>query len=152
MRSLLNFLARFNSLIIFLILEGISIYLLATGNNYHNTRILLGIRGVTNGIESSINNTRDYLKLREINQILAAENIALKNSIGRLTQPGITGFISVTDSVYRQQYDHTSAEVINNSVNRQKNFFTLNKGTRHGVGVDMAITCDDGVVIAQYRF
>jgi rod shape-determining protein MreC len=130
MRNLLNFLARYNNLIIFLILEGIAFYLLATGNNYHNSRVVNGIRGLSNGIEERINNTRAYLSLREINKNLAAENIALRNSIGRLVRSENSLFFSVTDSVYKQQYLHTSSEIIDNSINRQKNFFTINKGSR----------------------
>ena len=52
MRNLLNFLVRYNNLIIFLILEGIAFYLLATGNSYHNARLVKGVRGMTNGIEA----------------------------------------------------------------------------------------------------
>jgi rod shape-determining protein MreC len=140
MRSLLNFLARYNNLIIFLFLEGIAIYLLATGNIYHNSRIVKGVRGLTYGIEERINNTGNYLHLREINENLAAENVALKNNIERLVKMENSLFFSVTDSIYRQQYLHTSAEVIDNSINLQKNFFTLNKGERQGIKVDMAVT------------
>ena len=145
MRNLLNFLAKYNNLIIFLILEGITVYLLATGNNYHNTRVVNGIRGLINGIEERINITRTYLNLREINENLAAENVALRNSIGRLVKKENSLFFSVSDSIYRQQYLYTSAEVINNSVNRQKNFFTLNKGDLQGVRVDMAVTSGNSV-------
>jgi rod shape-determining protein MreC len=145
MRSLLNFLARYNNLIIFLILEGIAIYLLATGNTYHNTRFVNGIRGLTRGVEEKINNTRTYLSLREINMTLAAENVALKNSTGRLAKMESPLFFSVTDSIYRQLYLHTSSEVINNSVNRQKNFFTINKGALQDIRVDMAVISDNGI-------
>ena len=76
---------------------------------------------------------------------LAAENVALKNSIEQLVRKDNSLFISVSDSVYKQQYIHTSSEVIENSVNRQKNFFTLNKGESQGVSVDMAVTSGGGV-------
>lgn len=145
MRNLLNFLIRFNNLIIFLILEGITFYLLATGNNYHNTRIVNGIRGLTHGIEKKLNNTRNYLSLREINETLGAENVALRNSIERLVRKENSLFFSVTDTIYRQLYTHTSAEVVENSVNRQKNFFTINKGKLQGISTDMAVTSFDGV-------
>jgi rod shape-determining protein MreC len=145
MRNLLNFLIRFNDLIIFLILEGITFYLLATGNNYHNTRVVNGIRGLSVGIETKINKTRNYLSLRDINETLAAENIALRNSIGHLAKKENSVFLSVTDTVYRQQYSHSSAEVIENSVNRQKNFFTINKGRKQGISPDMAVTTSNGV-------
>jgi rod shape-determining protein MreC len=145
MRNLLNFLIRFNNLIIFLILEGITFYLLATGNSYHNTRVVNGIRGLTLGIETKINKTRNYLNLREINENLAAENIALRNSIERLAKRENSLFFSVSDTIYKQQYTHTTAEVIENSVNRQKNFFTINKGKKQGISIDMAINSFDGV-------
>jgi rod shape-determining protein MreC len=35
--------------------------------------------------------------------------------------------------------------VINNSVNKQKNYFTLDKGRRQGIKVDMAVTSEDNV-------
>jgi rod shape-determining protein MreC len=35
--------------------------------------------------------------------------------------------------------------VINNSVNKQKNYFTLDKGKLHGLKVDMAVTSGTGV-------
>jgi rod shape-determining protein MreC len=145
MRNLLNFLIRFNNLIIFLILEGITFYLLATGNNYHNSRVINGIRGLSQGIETKINKTRNYLSLREINQNLATENIDLRNSIGRLTKRENSLFFSAADTVYKQQYTHTSAEVIENSINRQKNFFTINKGRKQGISPDMAVTAFNGV-------
>jgi rod shape-determining protein MreC len=145
MRNLLNFLIRFNNLIIFLILEGFAIYLLAAGNSYHNTRVVNEIRGITQGIGEKINKTRNYLNLREINQSLATENVALRNSIERLGRKENPVFFSVTDSVHRQQYSHTQAEVVENSVNRQKNFFTINKGKLQGISTDMAVTAFNGV-------
>lgn len=145
MRSLLNFLARYNNLIIFLILEGLSVYFLATRNSYHNTRVMFGIRGLTHSIEMKVSNTRAYLSLRDVNNALASENTALKNSIERLVRVDNSPFLSVSDSVYKQQYIHTAAIVIDNSINRQKNFFTINKGLQQGVAVDMAVTSGEGV-------
>jgi rod shape-determining protein MreC len=145
MRSLLNFLARYNNLIIFLILEGMSVYFIATRNTYHNTRILFAVRNLTYGIEEKMNNTRTYLNLREINKSLASENVALKNSLERLVRGENSLFFSVSDSVYKQQYVHTTAEVIDNSVNKQKNFFTINKGELQGVKVNMAVNSGNGV-------
>jgi len=145
MRNLLNFLAKYNNLIIFLILEGIAFYLLSTGNNYQNTRIVKGMRGVTRGVEQRISNASSYFRLREINQQLASENISLKNTIERLTKPEDLLFFSVSDTIYRQQYIYSSAEVIDNSVYRQKNLFTINKGGNHGLSVDMAVTSAGGV-------
>jgi rod shape-determining protein MreC len=145
MRNLLNFLARYNNLIIFLILEGLSVYFLASRNSYHNTRVMFGIRRLTISLESRVSNTRAFLNLREINRALASENVALKNNIERLVRRDNSIFIPVTDSIFRQQYIHSSAEVLDNSVNKQKNFFTVNKGRLQGAAVDMAVTSGEGV-------
>jgi rod shape-determining protein MreC len=106
---------------------------------------MFGVRGVTNSIEEKISNTRSYLNLREVNNALAAENIALKNSIERLVRTENSLFLLVSDSVFKQQYTHTPAKVIDNSINKQKNFFTVNKGRGQGVAVDMAVISGEGV-------
>jgi rod shape-determining protein MreC len=140
MRNLLNFLLKYNNIIVFLLLEGLALYWLTTGNNYHNSRMVKGMQGVTRGLEERISNVRSYLSLREINSSLASENNALRNSIERFTRQENLKFVSVNDTLFRQQYQYTSAKVINNSVNKQKNFFTLDKGNRQGIKVNMAVT------------
>jgi rod shape-determining protein MreC len=145
MRNLLNFLERYNNIIVFLILEGIAIFFLATRNSYHNTRFVNGIRGLTYGFDERIYNTRNYLNLREVNTALAAENVRLRNSLDKIEKRNNSLFFSVNDTIYSQQYVHISAEAIDNSTNRQKNFFTLNKGRLQGITVDMAVTSGDAV-------
>jgi rod shape-determining protein MreC len=50
------------------------------------------------------------------------------------------------DTVDAPAYYFTSAKVISNSVNKQFNYITLNKGSRHGIKPDMGIINDQGVV------
>lgn len=142
MRNLLNFLAKYNHLIVFLILEGIAIYLLGSDNNYHNTRFVKGFRGLTGGIERRVSNVRSYFHLRTISQSLSRENALLRTAIDRITHKDETVFFSAADTVHHQNFTYTSAEVVNNSVNRQKNFFTINKGRNQGMSVDMAVISD----------
>lgn len=140
MRNLLNFLVRYNHVIVFIILEGIAFYLLVNGNNYHNSVVVKGVHAVTLGVEERISELRTYLDLRRINSNLAAENDVLRNTLRRFTSKDENVFHPFTDTIYKQQYNYIPAEVINNSVNRQKNYFTLNKGKRHGLTVDMAVS------------
>lgn len=140
MRNLLNFLLKYINIIVFLILEGIALFWLTNGNSYHNSRVVKGIQGITRGLEERINNARSYLNLREINSNLARENSILRNQIELLARKEDLKFMSVDDSVFGQQFKYTSARVINNSVNRQKNYLTLDKGSLQGIKVDMAVT------------
>jgi rod shape-determining protein MreC len=145
MRNLLNFLARYNNLIIFLLLEGIAIYLVVTGNDYQNLRVLKNIRVTTISVEKKISNARAYLKLRDINTKIAQENVNLRNRMESMIKSESQLFSLVTDTIFQQQFVYSSAEIVNNSTNRQKNFFTLNKGKKQGVDIDMAVTSPDGV-------
>ena len=145
MRNLLNFLAKYNNLLIFLILEGIAIFLLTTGNNYHNTWSVKAIRSLTSGIEEQMSNVRTYFNLRDVNQVLAAENASLKNTIERLARQEEILYFSVEDTVFNQQYVYTDAKVIDNSVNRQRNFFVINRGSNQGLAVDMAVVSGNSV-------
>jgi len=145
MRNLLNFLARYNNLIIFLLLEGIAVYLVVKGNDYQNLRVAKDMRVLTLGIEKSIAKTRAYLNLYNINTKIAQENVNLRNRLERMIKNENLLFFSVSDTISQEQYVYTSAIIINNSINRQKNFFTLNKGKRQGVDIDMAVISPDGV-------
>jgi rod shape-determining protein MreC len=145
MRNLLNFLARYNNLIIFLLLEGIAIYLVVSGNEYQNIRLLKNVRTLTVGVERKVANTKTYLNLDKINKKLAEENVNIRNNIDRLERSENQPFLSVSDSIHQQQFLFTSAEIVDNSTNRQKNFFTLNKGKKQGIDVDMAVISPEGV-------
>jgi rod shape-determining protein MreC len=144
MRNLLNFLARFNSFIIFLFLEGIAIYLLATGNNYQNAVIGNNFRNMSRGFDERLSNIRYYLNLQQVNKKLADENATLRNRLEILTRINNSPFLPVYDTIYRQKYTYTTAELISNSVNKQKNYFLLDKGYRQGITTDMAIIADNG--------
>ena len=145
MRNLLNFLAKYNNLILFLLLEVIALYLVVNGNNYQNARVVKGVRGITRKFEERITNARNYLILRDINTRLAVDNVALRNSIERMMGNEDLLFFSVSDSSLNQNYEYTIARIVNNSVNRQKNYFTLNKGNKQGIDLDMAVVGTEGV-------
>ncbi|MFN8210755.1 MAG: rod shape-determining protein MreC [Bacteroidales bacterium] len=145
MRNLLNFLARYNTLFLFFLLEGIALYLVVTRNDYHNSRMVKGMMGITRKADEKITNTRNYLRLKGINAGLALENAALRNALGRMAARQSSAFSTSTDTVFRQQYEYTSAEITNNSVARQKNLFTLNKGRKQGIDAGMAVISGDGV-------
>ena len=145
MRNLLSFLVRYNNLIIFLFLEGISFYFLSTRNNYHNTQVANGVRSLTHGLEEKISRARVWYNLRELNESLSTENATLRNSLDRLSRKGEGLFFSLYDTIYSQKYVYTPAEVIVNSVNRQKNFFTIDKGAKDGITTDMAVISGNSV-------
>ena len=145
MRNLLNFLERYSNLIIFIILESVAVYFITTKNYYHNTKVVNGARWLTHGMETKISDTKNYLHLKDINENLANENTTLRNSINRLLGDENSFFFTVSDTIYQQTYQYTSARLTSNSVNKQYNFFTINKGTKNGLTTEMAVIADGGV-------
>jgi rod shape-determining protein MreC len=146
MRSLLNFLLRFKTLILFLVLEAVALIMISTSHNYHQT-VLYGIsRNITGFVAQRLERGTYYFRLRQVNQELLAENLLLKKQIAELSSRREEGFIPVRDSVNGVNYTYLNARVISNSVNKQKNFITLDRGSRQGVAEGMGVASPSGVV------
>lgn len=146
MRSLLNFLLRYKTLILFLVLEAVALVMISSSHNYHQT-VFYGIaRGISGFVSDGLEKGGNYLRLRQVNEELVNENVMLRRQIESLTSTAPAGFVTVNDSVNRINYTYLGAKVINNSVNKQKNFLTLDKGSRHGVANGMGVASAEGVV------
>jgi rod shape-determining protein MreC len=145
MRSLLNFLLRFKTLILFLVLEAVALVMISTTHNYHQT-VLFGVsRNVTGFVAKRIERGTLYFRLRQVNEELVRENIALRRRLGELTSVDSARTIAVHDSVRGINYTYIDARVISNSVNKQKNFITLDKGSRQGIEPGMGVASGSGV-------
>jgi len=146
MRSLLNFLSRYSNIIIFILLEVVAVYMLATSNGYHNIRLSNQLKATEAVVEKRISGATEYFDLRNINQSLEQENLLLKNRLENVFRDDEQYFTSIRDTLNKQQYVYARAKAINQSVNKQKNFITLDKGSDHGVEEGMAVIGPDGII------
>lgn len=147
MRALLRFLVKNYAFFLFLFLEVLSFILIYNFNNYHKARYLNSSNRISGAIYSTYNSIENYFSLAAVNKRLARENAMLKSLIADLPYIKVTPYSIVsnaefTDSVYR----FVSAKVINNSVDKQYNYITLDKGRKHGIKPDMGVICADGIV------
>lgn len=145
MRNLLNFFSRNHLWILFILLEVFSVILLQGGNGYHNIKIINGLREATGGLAGVTFNIKNFFRLREENESLSEENAALRNRLEENSWK-IHSEIFVYDSLSNAEYIYMNAEVIANSVNKQRNFITLNKGANDSITDGMAVVSNDGVV------
>ena len=145
MRSLLSFLLRFKTLILFLILEAVALVMISSSFNYHQTALYGVARTVSGYVSSRTEKARMYLRLRHVNEMLINENLALRRELESLRRTPGQGFTTVADSASGISYSYMTARVVNNSVSRQKNFMTLDRGSRHGVTTGMGVLSPDGV-------
>jgi rod shape-determining protein MreC len=146
MRSLLNFLLRFKTLILFIILEAVALVMITSSHNYHQSVAYRSARTVSGFFSKRIENGQSYFRLRQINQELVTENLALRRRLEELASVPGKGMTGVVDSAAGINYTYLTARVINNSVNKQKNFITLDKGSKDGVSNGMGVASSSGVV------
>ena len=146
MRSLLNFLLRYKTLIIFFILEAVALVMISSSHNYHHSVTYKAANSITGFISKKVANGQSYFRLRNVNEELVAENLQLRRQIDKLKAVPQSGLTEVSDSVTGTRYTYLNAKVINNSVNKQKNFLTLDRGSRSGVTIGMGVASPTGVV------
>lgn len=146
MRSLFRFLLRNYFVMMFLALEVISFSLMVSYNNYQRVTFINSSNNMVGSIYERFSHLDDYFGLVRINNRLAAENASLRKQLQLRIQLQEKYPVNRPDTVEAPAYYFTSAKVINNSVNKQFNYITLNKGARHGIKPDMGIICADGVV------
>jgi rod shape-determining protein MreC len=150
MRTLIRFFQIHHMLFLFLILEGTAVFLLVQNNYIQRISFVSATNVVSGRIYEKIDNWRDYLHLKEYNEQLLSENIQLRNMLPNAFYPIDTVKIVRTDSLSQRRYEFSPARVINNTVNRQYNFITLDKGKNDGVEIDMAVICPEGIVGIVY--
>ncbi|MBN1118350.1 MAG: rod shape-determining protein MreC [Bacteroidales bacterium] len=144
MRTLLSFLLKHYFTILFLILEIIAFSLLLSYNSFHNARIFKVRHNLVGSFSDKYNNFSKYISLVEKNKVLVEENAKLYSQLDYLKYDKRD--YSFNDSIWDGYFRLIPAEVINNSVNKQYNFITLNRGSIDGIEPDMGVVCPDGLV------
>jgi len=146
MRSLFRFLLRNYFLMMFLALEAISFVLIVSFNNYQRVTFFNSSNNFAGTVYEKFSSIDDYFSLSRTNARLAAENASLRKQLQFRMSLQEQYPVNRPDTVDAPAYIFTSAKVISNSVNKQFNYITLNKGSRHGIKPDMGIIDASGVV------
>jgi len=133
-------------LYVFLSLEGIAIILLFQNNYIQRIAFVKVISVVSGSIYERISIWRDYLHLREQNRQLLDENMRLRSMLPEAFYTPNTSRIFLADSGKHRRYTYLPAKVIVNSVNKQYNYLTLDRGRNGDVAVDMAVIGTEGIV------
>jgi len=143
------FLFRFNGFFAFLILEIFSLYIYFTQNiSQEKSAFLSSANRTVGNVYNYSNRWMSYWNLSSLNDALAKENAKLKMRLPGSQFSNIADTGTVVNENSEQRYEYTEAIVINNSVNRNNNYITLNRGAKHGVKMQSAVLngTGDGVV------
>lgn len=146
MRSLFHFIYKYHYFILFILLESLSFSLIIGFNHYQNTSFINSSNQITGNLYQTTHSISQYFGLKKVNQELANRLSKIQNTNKKSYQNNKISTLDIYDSIYIQKYQYIPVKVINNSVNKQNNFITLDKGEKHGLGVDMGVVSATGVI------
>lgn len=145
MRDLFRFLFRQRNNLLFLALMGISISLLINGNMHQRAQAISSSNAVVGQIYAWRNEITEFTDLRAVNQqlakALAAERNKAHDLTGRVDSPR-----TVNDSARAQHYRFITAQVINSTTQKERNYITLGSGSLAGIKPDMGVVGMTGLV------
>jgi rod shape-determining protein MreC len=143
MKKLLRSLYDYRNLLIFLLLESVSLSLLFNHHVQKEVKNLNSSHAWIGNIYELMTDLRMYAKWKGAYQDMLVENASLREYI--LQQQEI---IEKQGSMEQPttQLDVIPAQVINNSIIYTKNYLTINKGTNSGIAPGMGVITKDGVV------
>jgi rod shape-determining protein MreC len=146
MRKLFKFLKKFRDFLIFFVLQIFVLSLFFNSKKYHTARLFNTSSSLIAWVVEKKHNITRHFSLPEANEKLASENARLWGMMPESFYQLQSDMWYVDDKLNKQQYQYFSAEVINSTVSKGNNYFTLNKGASSGIEPDMGVMGDDGII------
>jgi rod shape-determining protein MreC len=153
MRNVLYFIRRYFNVLLFLLLQIVSVVLIIRYNTYHQAFGTAMINEVTGQINTQYNKVDYYLQLKKTNEQLAKDNEALRNQLKQNFEAADTSLRIKTDSIpydtlgNKRTWLYLQAKVVSNSVTAQNNFLVLHRGANQHIQKDAGvIDPNNGVV------
>jgi rod shape-determining protein MreC len=149
MASIIRFLLRFRTLILFVILEYIAVVLIFNNSSYQKTQFAAYVDNIKGVVYEKYVNIKQYFTLEEENKKLIAENLDLHNKLNQYINSDTIRSGIVHDIYNRPAYTYKAAKIIQNSTNKQQNFIILNIGSEQGVRPEMGVISSDEKIIGM---
>ena len=130
----------------FLFLQLIAVTLIFSRNSMQQSFLAAQTTAFNAWVSGYIDQGTSYLRLKQINEDLVAQNKALMAEIYGKDRAGNPQFRRVTDTIGGGQiYTFVDADIVNNSITRNDNYFTIDRGKRHGVFPKMGVIAPNGI-------
>lgn len=145
MKEIIKLILKYHFTIIFILLEVVSFSLIVQHNDYQRTIFSGQTSSFFCYVSSYTTDLQNYFWLKDQNELLVIENTSLKNKVEELkTQLHHSGIQDTTP--LNVTYKYISAQTINATFNKTKNYITLDKGSDDGLEPEMAVCSREGVV------
>jgi rod shape-determining protein MreC len=150
MRNILRFLAKYSTILFFVLMQGVSLYLLFNYNNFQQSALFSTANRLNGWLYTIQESVYGYFNLRENNESLQRQNIDLELRVANL-ESALRNFTDSTKipllrSKAAEEFSLIPARVIQNSVTHYRNYITLNVGKADGVKPEMGVANSDGIV------
>lgn len=146
MRNLIAFFRRFRVFLFFAALQIFSLSLYVRYLSFPKNQYLTTASSVTGKVLEVESDVTKHFNLSKNNTDLQAENSSLRKKIPQSLYKIDRSLYKIDDTTYEQQYSYIPATVVNSSVTRRNNFFTINVGRKQGIKREMGVFSDKGVV------
>ncbi|WP_027375845.1 rod shape-determining protein MreC [Kaistella palustris] len=146
MGFLLRLFSKNGLFIFFIFLQLIGLVLIFSRNSMQQSWIAGQTAAFNSRVSGYIDEGTSYLKLKQINEQLVAQNKALMTQVYGKDGSEIPQFRRVHDTIGGGQiYSFVDGEIVFNSINRKDNYFTINRGKRDGVLPKMGVMAPQGI-------
>lgn len=158
MYSLYLFLLKNGTFLLFILLEIVSLSLMARYNSFQRATVLNTTNAMSGAILEGIDNAKDFVQLKQINDSLSTENARLleelaaakhalsQQTLDSLCSEELPALSQLIDTLNIYQYDYTGAKIINKTMLPFNNYLTINKGRADGIEKEMGVISSQGVV------
>ncbi|NCU04052.1 MAG: rod shape-determining protein MreC, partial [Chitinophagaceae bacterium] len=150
MRNLFAFIRRFSILLLFLLLQVVSMTLLFRYNKFHQASYMDTAGEITGRVEKQYSKVSGYFSLKKENEALRQRLAEVQNKLAENFQAPDTAQRIVTDTIAidttgeKRKYLYLDAQVVNNSVIQPNNYFTIHRGSKQGVQPGMVVITASG--------
>ena len=144
MRSIYYLLSRFYVLILFVVLEFFALSLIFKSHKYQEVKFLNTTNGMAGTVVGYANGFNTFIHLGTNNKALVEENALLKKQIQFQNQYPSDSNLPRNSDLYT--FDYVVAKIENNSINKNINYITLNKGSKDGLQKGFGVISSNGVV------
>ena len=135
MQNLLKILLRYSNFLVFIALEVAAFMLITFNNASPRSSIFSTANSVVAWQHEVVSDICGYFSLRSQNELLAEENVALRNRISALDSIEETGMMH-----------YASAKVVQMTTDEWNNYITINRGSKDGIRRGQGVRNSEGVV------
>lgn len=147
MHKLFEFIRSVYVAVLFIVLECLAIAYYARSSYYTQARLLTRSNQVIGGVHSAFTSIHRYFSLEYENRLLTDRVIRLEERLAQYEEAATAERLdSYMQDIGESKYRFATACVVANTVNREQNLITLNRGHNDNIIPEMGVLSPDGAM------